>query len=282
MKTQAGAAILFCTSAWLAFAQFALAGHVVTDGSLGAATTLTGPTFNVTPDLGKQVGTNLFHSFSQLNLDPGEVASFSGPTTITNVLARVTGGPSTINGTIQCTIQGANFYLINPSGVVFGPNASLDIRGSFAVTTAQEIHLSDGTVFGAPGAADALLTTAPPAAFGFTTSNPAAITVGNTSAPGPTLAVPAGNVLSIVGGAIQIVGGQIQAPGGRVNAVAAASTGTVTVDPSNVSSTLDVSTITQFADISLSNSSAIMLQDTVTGGGMGVMSYNRKSWMVGG
>ena len=68
--------------------------------------------------------------------------------------------------------SGANLFLLNPAGVIFGANASIDVSGSFAVTTGQEIKLSDGAHFNAtPGPADALLTSAPPVAFGFLTAN---------------------------------------------------------------------------------------------------------------
>ena len=84
-----------------------------------------------------QVGGNLFHSFSQLNLSRTESATFSGPPTVQNVLARVTGGASSIDGTLRSTIPGANLYLINPGGVMFGPNARVDVSGSFVVSTAE-------------------------------------------------------------------------------------------------------------------------------------------------
>src|SRR5438105_4699091 len=72
---------------------------VATDGSVGHARSLSGPNFAVTPDLGKQVGGNLFHSFRQFDLARGETATFSGPTSVHHVLARVTGGAaSNIDG----------------------------------------------------------------------------------------------------------------------------------------------------------------------------------------
>src|SRR5690348_1792449 len=115
-------------------ASLAHAGHVTLDGTLGPAGPVAGPTYRLTPQFGKQAGLNLFFSFRDFSLDRGDVAEFSGPASTRNVLARVTGGsPSTIDGTLRCTIDKANFYLINPSGVVFGPGAALDVKGSFAV-----------------------------------------------------------------------------------------------------------------------------------------------------
>jgi filamentous hemagglutinin family protein len=98
----------------------------------GTELPLTGPTYAITANLGKQVGGNLFHSFGKFGLVNGETAAFSGAATTTNVIGRVTGGnTSSIDGKIQSNIAGANLYLINPSGMVFGPNATVNVSGSF-------------------------------------------------------------------------------------------------------------------------------------------------------
>ena len=34
--------------------------------------------------------------------------------------------------------------MINPSGILFGPNASLDVSGSFYASTAHYVRLADG------------------------------------------------------------------------------------------------------------------------------------------
>ena len=122
-------------------------------------------------------GPNLFHSFGEFHVGAGDVANFLNdrglPTQ--NILSRVTGGnPSNIFGRIQTTdFQEANLFLINPQGIVFGPNASLDIGGAFYASTANRVMLEDGRVFTAiPGSEDALLTAASPEAFHF---------LGNTS-----------------------------------------------------------------------------------------------------
>ncbi len=146
----------------------AASAEIATDGSLGAATSLTGPDFAITSDLGQQAGSNLFHSFQVFNINTGETATFSGPASVANILGRVTGGSaSTVDGAINSSIQGANLYLINPSGVIFGENASLNVSGSFHVTTANYLVLSDGGRFDATTPANSVLTSAPPSAFGF-------------------------------------------------------------------------------------------------------------------
>ena len=132
---------------------------------------------------------------------------------------------------IRSTIVGANLFLLNPAGVIFGSNASIDVSGSFAVTTGQDIKLSDGSRFNAtPSAADALLTSAPPAAFGFLTANSGTISIQGsqlTSAPGKTLAFAAGTVqaknATLNAGKVVIRGGQLTMD--QTNIAAAATTG---------------------------------------------------------
>ena len=147
--------------------------------------TLVGPNYSIGANLGKQVGSNLFHSFGQFGLATGESATFSGPATISNVIGRVTGGnPSWIDGKVQSNIAGANLYLINPSGIVFGPNATVNVSGSFHASTADYLKMSDGAKFQATNPDGSTLSAAPPAAFGFLNASPAAITV-NGSMLGP-------------------------------------------------------------------------------------------------
>ena len=67
-------------------------GSIHFDGSLGSAGALNGPDFLIPADRGKQVGGNLFHSFSGFNLIKNDVATFQGPSNVQNILARVTGG----------------------------------------------------------------------------------------------------------------------------------------------------------------------------------------------
>src|SRR6266851_7385555 len=110
--------------------QVAPAQNISIDGRFSPAQTLTafGGTYSIGANLGKQVGSNLFQSFGKFGLSTGETAAFTstGSTApIGNVIGRVTGGAqSNINGQIRSTISGASLYLINPSGIVFGPTAT--------------------------------------------------------------------------------------------------------------------------------------------------------------
>jgi filamentous hemagglutinin family protein len=193
-------------------------------------------------------GTNLFHSFGDFNVPTNNVANFlndSGLPT-SNILGRVTGGnPSSIFGMIQTTGFGnANLFLMNPYGFLFGPNATLNVGGMVAFTTANYLRFQGTeTVFDSASTPQSLsmLTTAPVAAFGFLGSDPAAIAI-----QGSTLQVAEGKSLSLVGGnkgftatdpdngqAIQVpggitmTGGKLLASGGQINMASVAGPGEI-------------------------------------------------------
>ncbi len=206
----------------LAFAFSAQAG-VSTDGSLGQAGALPGPNYQIAPELGQQVGGNLFHSFGQFSVHTGESATFSGPNSVSNIIGRVTGGEaSLIDGTLRSTIPGANLYLLNPAGVLLGENATLDVNGSVHISTADYLRLSDGGRFDARNPAHSVLTVAPVAAFGFLSASPAPITIN-----GSFLRVPEGQTLSLIGGDISLHNATLYASTGRINLAAVGSAGEV-------------------------------------------------------
>lgn len=160
----------------LLIVNLSVSAEVVVDGSLGIGHDLTGPQYAITENLGQRQDGNLFHSFSRFNLLANETATFSGEASIQNVIGRVTGGElSQIDGTIASTIPQADVYLINPAGLVFGKNAQLDVPAGFYAGSADAVHLQDGGVFHADIQKNSLLTTAPPGAFGFLQTNPAAV-----------------------------------------------------------------------------------------------------------
>jgi filamentous hemagglutinin family protein len=225
--------------------------QITIDGTLSPARALTGPNFSITAALGRQLGANLFQSFGQFNLAAGENATFSGPSSVQNVIARVTGGnASSIDGTIASTIPGANLFLINPAGIMFGPSAALNVQGSFHATTADYLRLSDGAIFSATTPSGSSLSVAAPQAFGFLSSNPAVLAV-----TGSTLAVPAGNQLSIIGaaGGVNISGAALSAPSGRLYVASVAAAGEIGVDPSDSASL----TATSFGPIQLTNAASL-------------------------
>ena len=119
--------------------------QVVPDNTLGTQVTQTGAVFGI--NNGTRSGTNLFHSFSQFSVPTGGSAIFNNSLDIRNIFSRVTGSQaSTIDGILKA--QGsANLFLMNPNGIVFGPNAQLQLGGSFLGTTASGIKFADGIEF---------------------------------------------------------------------------------------------------------------------------------------
>ena len=225
-------------------------------------------TYDITGGTRPGGGTNLFHSFGTFNVPTNNIANFlndSGLAT-SNILGRVTGGnPSNIFGTIQTTGFGsANLFLMNPAGIVFGPNAALNVGGSATFTTADYLRLADGGRFNAvPGPQDATISAAPVAAFGFLGSNPGAITV-----QGGQLRVSEGHGISLVGGNIEVTAGTrqdgttqpalISAPGGQINLVSTASPGELRLN-SSVDQVAQpaVNGVTTFGNISLTRGASL-------------------------
>lgn len=119
--------------------------QVVPDNTLGEESSVVTP--QQLRDLiegGAIRGENLFHSFSEFSIPEGQQVYFANPDNISNILTRVTGSNiSEIFGTLG--VDGAaNLFLLNPNGIVFGENASLDINGSFFATTAESLIFNDG------------------------------------------------------------------------------------------------------------------------------------------
>jgi filamentous hemagglutinin family protein len=225
--------------------------QITLDGSLGPPKTLMGPNYVIGHDLGQIRGSNLFHSFGEFNVRTRESATFMGPDSIANVLSRVTGpNSSSIDGLLRSTISGANLFLLNPHGVIFGPNASLDVSGSFHASTGDFIRLADGGIFYADLARPTVLTVAPPASFGFLTANPGRISIQESA-----LVVPVSKTLSLVGGDVQITGGALgilQAPGGRIAIVSVGTPGEVAFNSSTQSPELDGRAFERLGRIELS------------------------------
>lgn len=94
-------------------------------------------------------GSNLFHSFQEFNVNAGQRVYFGHPNGIENILSRVTGRDvSDIMGTLG--VDGAaNLFLLNPNGIIFGPNARLDVSGSFLASGGDRFTFSDGSEFSA-------------------------------------------------------------------------------------------------------------------------------------
>jgi filamentous hemagglutinin family protein len=185
------------------------------DGTMGPTTEAFSGNFQIPHTNGTLTGTNLFHSFGGFRIDAGESATFTGPGSVVNVISRVTGtDPSTFNGPLTALIDlsapggpvqtGANFYFINPNGIIFKEGANLNIGGAFTATTSNFVTLGqDGVYYADPGM-QSVLTSSPPSAFGFLDSNPGEISFEGTQMVKYINLNPATPAFSFIGGDISV------------------------------------------------------------------------------
>jgi filamentous hemagglutinin family protein len=223
--------------------------------------------FNITGGTRPGGGTNLFHSFGTFNVPTNNVANFLNETALptSNILGRVTGGNiSNIFGAIQTQGFGdANLFLMNPAGFLFGPNATVNVSGMMAFTSADYLRLQDlgggnAGIFHADAAQISVLTTAPVVAYGFLGSNPGAITV-----QGSLLSVTPGRSLSLVGGNITVQSGMLDdgvtnqpasltGRGGQISLVSVASSGETLLSTLQSAPNINGQSFTAMGNINLS------------------------------
>ncbi len=263
----------------IGYTQTAIA-QVSTDGTVGTIVS-TGSVFNITGGSRPGNGPNLFHSFSQFSLPTGSSAIFQNDPAVQTIFSRVTGGSrSDINGIIQ-TQGKASLFLMNPNGIVFGPNAKLELGGSFVGTTANSIKFEDGIEFSAANlTTNPLLTVNLPIGLQMGTT-PEAITVQgnghrlstpnselnpiNRSANTGGLQVQSGRTLALVGGDIALQGGMLIAEGGRVELGSLRSAGTVQLATIPLGFTFDYAGIENLGTIRLAQKSLVDVSGSPSG-----------------
>ncbi|MCT7952931.1 filamentous hemagglutinin N-terminal domain-containing protein, partial [Ancylothrix sp. C2] len=154
-------------------------------------------------------GANLFHSFTRFGLTQGQIANFQSNPQIQNILGRINGGEASyINGLIQVTGSNANLFLMNPSGIIFGRDAALNVPASFTATAADKIGFG-ANWFNATGANNYQLLVGAPTAFNF--SNPTPAHLVNSG----DLRVNRGQNLTLIGGTV-INTGTLISEGGNI------------------------------------------------------------------
>ncbi|GAX45033.1 filamentous hemagglutinin outer membrane protein [Tolypothrix sp. NIES-4075] len=256
--------------------------QITPDGTLpnNSSVKLEGNTFNITG--GTQAGSNLFHSFGQFSVPTGGTAFFNNAVDIQNIIGRVTGGSiSNIDGLIRAN-GAANLFFLNPSGIVFGPNASLNVGGSFLASTASSLKFADGFEFSATAPQSTpLLTISVPIGLQFG-ANPGSIqnqsVATNSSGESVGLQVEPGKTLALVGGDVRLDGGLLQAANGRVELAGVASSGTVNLQVNNNNLSLNFPVDIPRADVSLLNAAKV----DVTGNGAGTVGITARSIDISG
>lgn len=260
--------------------------QIVPDTSLPTNSIVT-PNANVfTLDGGTQTGGNLFHSFQEFSLPTGTEAFFNNGIDVQNIFTRVTGGKlSNIDGLLRAN-GAANLFLLNPSGIVFGPNARLDIGGSFFGSTADRIQFADGVEFSAQTSETTpLLSVNVPMGLHFG-QNPGAITVRGSGhrtinpifspsdrSQNPVgLQVTAGHTLALIGGNVNLWGGIVSVAGGGHLEVGSVSDAQVKLHPTDLGWMGDYSGVEQFTDIHMAQQS--LLDASGSGGSIQLQGGN--------
>lgn len=244
--------------------------HITPDNTLSTSVTLStdGNTFTI--NNGDTAGNNLFHSFDTFSIPTGTSAVFNNSTSITNIISRVTGTtPSAIDGSISA--QGtANLFLLNPNGIVFGPDAQLSIGGSFIASTAESLRFKDRSEFAINNPSQSgLLSISTPVGLQMGTTS-GSIQVHDTgyevlSADQPLLLdssnsflVDSGKSLVLVGSDVMFQGGVAAAPGGRIE-LGAVRSGYVSLAADSWAAGYD--TVRHFGDIQLADQSLVDASD---------------------
>ena len=199
---------------------------------------------------GAMRGTNLFHSFQQFVINEGRGAYFDPGASITNIFSRVTGGRSDVLGTLGI-LNNANLYLISPNGILFGPNARLDLKGSFVATTASGVNFPDGNQYNTTNQDSPPLIIAVPIGLQFG-STPGDILVQRSD-----LKVAPGQTLALVGGNLAFDGGNVSATGGRIELGSVTGNNQVQLNPTSNGLVLGFSGVENFQRILAINGALI-------------------------
>jgi filamentous hemagglutinin family protein len=246
----------------------------IADNTLG--TQVTGSNNNLTITGGVNRGQNLFHSFQDFSVPTGGAATFINPVGNQAIITRVTGNlGSDINGIVNT--NGANFFLINPNGIVVGSNAQLNVGRVFAASTANGIDLVDASgraiTFGAnPGSDAPLLSVNPNVLLNISQFNLAGGT-GEIRNFGTIQTSNSNQYIGLIGGDIKIDGGQINAPGGRVELGGLVAPGQVEFRTAGTNPRLNFPPNVTRSNVSLTNQSTV----NVAGIGNGEIGINARN-----
>ena len=251
----------------LALAAFAVGSsalaEITTDGTIGGGgsgqliPSGNGFTYDITEDLGQRIDSNLFHSFDQFSLLVGESANFSGDPTIQHIIGRITGGvPSTLDGTLSSSIVGADVWLVNPAGLLLGPNAVLNVPGAVHLSTGESVQLSDQTEFTAALTAPPVtLTSSAPVAFGFVGQSPTGVEITGSTLQADTLTFSGGSITvtgaDVTAGGIELAAGPFEAMTYTPLSGAQEATGDLAVSASTLTSLPGTDLVIQGGQITL-------------------------------
>ncbi|MEO0455746.1 MAG: filamentous hemagglutinin N-terminal domain-containing protein [Cyanobacteria bacterium P01_A01_bin.114] len=236
---------------------------------------------NFAVDGGTFVGSNQLHRFSSFSVPADGSVTFDG-TSVDNILNLVTGNSvSEIDGAIRVSGT-ADFFLINPNGIVFGPKASLDIGGSFLVSTAEEVLFSNGEQFSATQTPlnSALLSINIPVGLQFGNSAGQIVNRSNAFPTGAVgsrgsaagLSVQSNQSITFIGNGLHFEGGNLTAPAGHIELGSVVPDSNVYLGLTEQGWMLNYADGQRFRDIHLSQAS--ILDVSGTGGSFNATGLN--------
>jgi filamentous hemagglutinin family protein len=246
----------------------AASAQIIPDTTLPANSIVTPQGFTSIITGGTPSGGNLFHSFEQFSVLTNNTAYFNNAADIQNIISRVTGGSvSNIDGQLKANGT-ASLFVLNPNGIIFGPNATLDMGGSFVATTASSIKFAEGNEFSVVNSSNTppLLTISLPSGLQFG-DNPGRIIVQG-SGQGIRLTtdlidttvglrVQPNKTLALVGGDLALEGGTLKTAGGRIELGSVGANSFVSLTPIDRGYALGYDGVSSFRDIQLSGSAAV-------------------------
>jgi filamentous hemagglutinin family protein len=251
-------------------------GQVVEDETLSTKVE-TENNRDFTVDGGNQQGNNLFHSFDEFSIPRDGSVLFNNALTIQNIISRVTGSSiSQINGLIQSNGT-ANLFLLNPNGIIFGENATLNIGGSFIGTTAESLLFEDGVEFSTSlDNESSLLTVSVPLGLQFGSGSGEIINQANFSTANPVdptgqeqiklgLSPASGKTFALLGNGITFDGGAATSPRGNIQLGSVAANSFVTLQSISEGWKISYDNVNQFQDITFDNLASV--DTSGTGGG---------------
>lgn len=256
--------------------QSALA-QIAPDGTLSTTVT-TIDNLNFTIENGDIAGPNLFHSFDEFSVPTNGSAHFNNGTDIDTIVTRVTGGQiSTIDGPLSANGT-ADLFLLNTSGIVFGPNAQLNLGGSFIGSTAETLWFDDGTAFSTTDATAApLLTINTPSGLqlgsqsgtiavngeGHRLTGGLFLPIFHNDTPAG-LSVAPGQTLGLIGREVEMTGGIVRGQGQHIQ-LSGVESGIVELERQAQPWSFGHSSVEQFGDIQFSDQALVDSSGVVTG-----------------
>ncbi|MEO1402890.1 MAG: filamentous hemagglutinin N-terminal domain-containing protein [Cyanobacteria bacterium J06635_1] len=245
----------------------AVYGQVIPDSALPTNSLVTSTdATNFVVDGGLLIDGNQLHRFASFSVPPAGSVMFDG-VSVQNIVGLVTGDSiSDIDGVIRASGD-ANLLLINPNGIIFGPNAFLNVGGSFVASTAEKVLFDNGEQFSATQTPNnsPLLSIRMPTGLQFGNMASSIVNQSDASPAGAVnfigdpvgLSVQDNQTITFVGGDLLLEGGNLTASGGHIELGSVTPNSTVSLVPAEQGWVTGYSDEQNFRDISLIQESVL-------------------------